>query len=323
MFSIKEAGSKGQGWFATRDIPAMIEILNKTCLFRVPRDADSAAVNAKVSALPPDTLEVFSSLHGKDNVDKFWSNCNSYPNGDVDNPFELEPRKELGLYLQSAKLNHSCRPNATPVMEDSIMRVIAQKNIKKGEEITISYVDNNFQTAKNRLKENRRCRYRTQDPNLDLDWVQGCMCELCTGSEEELQASDKRRRKLADLRRILVEGGYDLKMAVNKMLTLMDKEGLSHGDMGMHASMAFITMIAKKDKTVFDSETMHTIYARNLAVGEKVKVQNLVQRPLLHGHTATVVVAYNAQTGRVGVKMDDDDDLSPMAIHVKNLFLSD
>jgi hypothetical protein len=344
-FTIKDAGGKGQGWFATCDIPAMAEILNEKCLFCVPRDADSAAVHARVAALPPDALDAFKSLHGNDIFDKFWSNCSPFPN--ADDPFGLKPSKELGLYLQCAKLNHACRPNAVRAMEGDIMSVVAQKNIKKDDEITVSYMLDNFQTAENRVRE-----IRDKSPGLGLSWVQGCMCELCMGPEEELRASDQRRRQLAALRRILVEGGDNSNsgMVAMEMLVLMEKEGLSHGDMGMDASMALITAMAsksdfpatQKDKhmksttqtrergrererhtTESLSDMMHTAYARYCGVGEQVTVQNLVRKPEFNGRSATVVVAYNAVTGRVGVKMDDDDDVSLMAIHVKNLFLLD
>ena len=48
----------------------------------------------------------------------------------------------LGIFLQCARLNHSCRPNvARAVGDDNVTSVVAQRNIHEGEEITISYLD--------------------------------------------------------------------------------------------------------------------------------------------------------------------------------------
>lgn len=220
-----------------------------------------------------------------------------------------------------------------------MMSVVAQKDIKEGEEITISYVLDNFQTEKNRLRE---INSKIPDP-ADLGWIQGCRCKLCTGPEEELRASDERRLQLAALRKNLIESSD--RLVAEKILDLMANEGLSPNAMGIDASLAFMTAMTrtsdfsatKKDNaaqsrgplsTESVADMMHTLHMRCFTSGKKVTVRNLVSKPQINGRTAKIVVAYNAHTGRVGVKIDDDRDLSPsgndvMAIRAQNLFICD
>ena len=47
---------------------------------------------------------------------------------------------KLAQYLKMCRMNHDCMPNACPTGDDGIV-VRAVRPIKKGQEITISYID--------------------------------------------------------------------------------------------------------------------------------------------------------------------------------------
>jgi len=50
----------------------------------------------------------------------------------------------LGIYFISSYLRHNCHPNAKICFlnNNNTLSLISTKHIKKGEEITISYIDN-------------------------------------------------------------------------------------------------------------------------------------------------------------------------------------
>ena len=84
------------------------------------------------------------------------------------------PTEGVGLYADVTNLNHSCRPNAVVVFErDSTATVAALRDIAAGEEVLISYIE-----------EDRPLAVRRADL-VDYGFV--CMCERCV--EEETKAS--------------------------------------------------------------------------------------------------------------------------------------
>ena len=83
-------------------------------------------------------------------MDKMWTNGHRLIDHDVD-PLGVRPQKELGIYLKYAQLNHCCQPNAARASDKGdIMSVVSQKPIAAGEEITISYMDNNLAVTADR-----------------------------------------------------------------------------------------------------------------------------------------------------------------------------
>jgi len=83
-----------------------------------------------------------------------------------------------GLFAIHSSLNHSCRPNAEVVgglrhVKDAQIQVVALKSIKKGDEITISYIDD----LKHRDREDRH-------KELNGGYLFECACNRC---EQEKQ----------------------------------------------------------------------------------------------------------------------------------------
>ncbi|KAH8106022.1 MAS20-domain-containing protein [Cristinia sonorae] len=91
-------------------------------------------------------------------------------------PYGTSRQIGSGLYPVSAYLRHSCSPNARPSFSNgtSELHLIASSPLKKGDEITVSYVDTT-QHADETAEEARR-RRRVE---LARGWKFKCECERC------------------------------------------------------------------------------------------------------------------------------------------------
>ena len=86
-----------------------------------------------------------------------------------------------GIYIKTSMLNHSCDPNAILEFSNGIVFLRAMKNIKMGDEITISYgplyAQMGWQNRQNILLEG---------------WGFQCMCQVC------LKATETSQTKIVD-----------------------------------------------------------------------------------------------------------------------------
>jgi len=93
------------------------------------------------------------------------------------------PRSNVARYI-----NHSCRPNADPIIRDRRIRIKAIKNIEAGAEINYDYGKDHFNAY---IKPH------------------GCRCDKCREKRRieraEVRAADARRRKRAE-RKAQAEG---------------------------------------------------------------------------------------------------------------------
>ena len=111
------------------------------------------------------------------------------------NAFELLPYESpspAGLFLNASRLNHSCVPNADHYFTSSsgYKTVFANRALRAGEEITISYIDHTQPRA-------RRAR------NLKRAWGFECRCPACDEchSESVVSAHEEFLRRFEDVYR--------------------------------------------------------------------------------------------------------------------------
>lgn len=177
---------KGTGWFATVDIMRGTPLLAEEALFEVPEKYTVAMINARRHALPQNDQQQFNALT--------VSKGTSTPKRIFDtNTFDLssdqQNQKTKGLFLETARLNHSCKPNAhwTWNPELSRLTVYAMMNIPMNDEITISYLAlDDFQTRSER-------NVQLEEYNFE------CQCEACQPGMPFGIASDERRLRLKQL----------------------------------------------------------------------------------------------------------------------------
>ncbi|KAK4186272.1 hypothetical protein QBC35DRAFT_554373 [Podospora australis] len=133
----------------------------------------------------------------------------------------------MGLFADVARFNHDCKPNAFIHFSETTlaMTIWVARDIKAGEEITISYAAAGM-VSKERQK------------TLEEVWGFKCQCTLCSAPKDVLEASDERRQKIrkfqAKVPELAQKGEFHSALeAAEEMFELIETEGLTEqmGDM--------------------------------------------------------------------------------------------
>lgn len=99
-----------------------------------------------------------------------------------------------GIWLYGSYLNHSCLPNAYRSFTGNMMQVRATRNIKKGEEVLVAYVDPTWPFDK---------RYKSLTA---LGLAAGCDCALCkVEGAQPAEVLEKRKRAQREVSRFIEE----------------------------------------------------------------------------------------------------------------------
>ncbi|GAA5851351.1 hypothetical protein JCM5353_008960 [Sporobolomyces roseus] len=174
---VKEIEGKGMGVVATRDIKARELILKETPLFIWDHAKGTSGLEASVNALPDLKKTAYYSHFAADPHKKlskaaaiFQTNCLPLI-GNVKGVFDI-----------GCRFNHSCRPNCSNQWdeEQEVRWFIANRDIRKGEEICITYTD---------LKEAKMSRSLA----LHVSFGFICTCGVCSLPGQAAKASHRRR----------------------------------------------------------------------------------------------------------------------------------
>lgn len=308
MFRIGENATHGHGWIALRNIAADTPILDEEAAIQVHSSqcTNSEVVDTALLRLSDSERESFLTLYGGSPVDKLHKNSMPLLGLDAD-WCDSKLSGMVGVCLKCARLNHSCRPTAARAIgEDGVVSVIAQKNIAAGEEITISYLDDNFLGAAARSR-----RLQSMIQAGDTCFSNGCQCKLCCSDEAEKMESDARREKLASHRERLLDGKLS-KESLISLMSLMAQEDLFMALIGVPAAMKLAQAVGiGKNQNPGES----------ISPGNRVCVYKLRTKPELNGLVGIVVSSLNASTGRVGVQLDSNTRTEPIAVKPDNLCL--
>ncbi|KAI0346773.1 MAS20-domain-containing protein [Trametopsis cervina] len=92
-----------------------------------------------------------------------------------------------GLYIVSSYIGHSCDPSAKPSFKkgNSELHLVATRPIKKGEEVTMSYVDVTQRPEETADESRRRRRFE-----LARGWRFKCECSRCAAEATEAPAEE-------------------------------------------------------------------------------------------------------------------------------------
>jgi len=103
-------------------------------------------------------------------------------------PYGTSRQVGSGIYLVSAYINHSCAPSARPSFASgtSELSLIASRPLKKGDEITMAYVD--VSQHPDETPEQARRRRRME---LARGWRFKCECSRCKEEMGEVTAADE------------------------------------------------------------------------------------------------------------------------------------
>ncbi|KAG7440655.1 SET domain-containing protein [Guyanagaster necrorhizus] len=176
-YFIDDAGNKGLGAFAARDIHRGDLILTEKPLLPFPHNSPSRTeLRLAMDNLSPTDLLVFLSLKNTrpdrgDTIDGIYK-TNAFANG--------------GIVIEASRFNHSCRPNARYSYHEATnrQRIFALTYIPEGEEIFVSYLAS--RNVYGATRNQRQAALRAKQNFL-------CSCAAC-GLDRQLSLESDRRR---------------------------------------------------------------------------------------------------------------------------------
>ncbi|KAG8924993.1 hypothetical protein FRC02_010053, partial [Tulasnella sp. 418] len=206
-FEVVDLPGRGKGVIATRDIQRGELLLRERPLFRLPTSITSSPVQVVQEALqklPPSRRDLLLNL--------------SHPNHDLpphEIPFDIVQVNAMAagsttaVFPRIARLNHGCAGAFNSIYgwreEQGVMELRPFRDIKKGEELLVSYFDTK------RPRSERRAYLKDH-------YHFHCQCAVCSLPEKESRVSDDRLIKMRSLISALSawpSGGIDGKKAID------------------------------------------------------------------------------------------------------------
>lgn len=186
-YILQDIPGKGKGLLATRPLSPGTLLISEPPLFTTASltnpnkiESDLAAI---VKQLPKPSQRAFLTLHNNSK-----GQPNPFSNIVRSNGYPLGPSSDVGgIFLETARINHSCRPNCQHAWNEKLqrMQVHVVRRIDEGEEFTLSYILGG-------PSEERQEHLREY-------FGFSCACELCSLTGPEKRDSDSRLRKAQEL----------------------------------------------------------------------------------------------------------------------------
>ncbi|SMR60977.1 unnamed protein product [Zymoseptoria tritici ST99CH_1A5] len=214
LYTIKDSPGKGRGVFATQAIRAGTVIIKESPGLQLPpvssRDYTDIVtpdfVQSVFDKLPKASQTRFLSLH---------EGSRPYPSKVFRiykaNVF-LNPDSVAAVYFDISIINHSCVRNSQMEQDGPYGKIVANRAIAEGEEISICY--NEFYDCMT-----KRVRGNVMRAYYDFD----CSCTGCTLPSRQQELSDA-RRKLLNVLKNAVDGRRPLDMMPLEMLGAMSRQ---------------------------------------------------------------------------------------------------
>lgn len=212
-----------KGIFAIANIPEGTRILSESPILKLPRHSTNyATVTRPVVGSRLSGQNDNEQGYLKDLINAYHCRDGSRPLGNVQtNCLYLDQAGTLiGIFVKASRLNHSCNPNAWYSWNDTIgqLNIHAVRNIRAGEEVTISYLTTVLEYSERQLVLRERFKF-------------SCKCKLCLLPPEERENSDSRLRKLAAIGTayadLIFAGRPDKALPIlHTMLLLFDAEDI-------------------------------------------------------------------------------------------------
>ncbi|KAF2838647.1 SET domain-containing protein [Patellaria atrata CBS 101060] len=122
-----------------------------------------------------------------------------------------EDIRHLSILPEVARINHDCRPNSAYRFDDTTLKheVFAIRDIKPGEEITVTYVPPEMPSdMRNSLLRNQ--------------WNFDCTCSLCAAQDFTLATSDTRLRTIQEYASDLASVSNDPELFLEKVERILE-----------------------------------------------------------------------------------------------------
>ena len=217
MISIEPIPGKGLGVRAQRDFSPGEVIITEEVLIHCSRLHEVEAREPTAEQ----ARQIYQKFNRLSTVDKFrvlslfCFGERSILNIFSTNSFTITS-KYCGLFVNISRFNHACDPNACYNCNGSLEKdVTALQEIKKGEEITISYISNNWDVRSKRLAE------------LSI-WGFTCQCAVCLLSERSLLTNDNMRIMIKNMDITIAE--YKAKLVKSLENQFCDRRSLQNDE---------------------------------------------------------------------------------------------
>lgn len=196
MYALQDVPGKGKGLVAIENIPKGTRILSEEPIIVLPegeRDCQRqrTSIRQQVDALSAIKRQAFLCMH---NVQAYKNDSERYYEIVRTNAFPIGADK-MGIFLEACRINHACDNNAQKKWNGNIKRhtVHALRDIEKGEEITISYLE---------INQSHKARNETLKAKYNFT----CSCRRCSLSLEQRQESDNRFKEIDGLDSLIGQG---------------------------------------------------------------------------------------------------------------------
>eukprot|EP00092_Neocalanus_flemingeri_P035882 GFUD01039067.1.p1 GENE.GFUD01039067.1~~GFUD01039067.1.p1 ORF type:complete len:320 (-),score=103.20 GFUD01039067.1:73-1032(-) len=192
---MREVGDKGVGLVANRGIKMGQVVLAENPVMLVnfqPANQPLGEILNQFKKLNQKQKSEYLKLghHARGGVNRilaiFSSNCVSVRLTEDEDDWR-------GIYCKFSKTNHSCAPNCVVNFstKDREMKLVASRNIEKGEEIVINYLDP-YRGKKHLLRFDRMRALK----NL---WHFTCICEICNLTGQKLARNETIKMNIHNL----------------------------------------------------------------------------------------------------------------------------
>ncbi|KAH9877817.1 hypothetical protein J1614_003034 [Plenodomus biglobosus] len=221
MWEVKETEEKGKGLFAKRDVAMLFageSLIVKTPALLVSRDLlatdmvseKELVLTAAVEQLPSATREAVKALDSSTGT--LLGNLVHNNGIRIKWPWVDKVPELVAVVPEIARINHACRPNALWRFDDYTLSVgvFALKDIKPGEEITMSYG-----------YETRSFGRRTKSIEANLGFT--CRCSLCSSDSDTIEASNDRLSEIKALKSVLPSEEKDMPELLRLLTSLISQ----------------------------------------------------------------------------------------------------
>jgi translation initiation factor 1 (eIF-1/SUI1) len=217
MYAIEEVPGKGKGLIATKDIPAGARIVSEEPMIDSGRQVTSmdqlqTLIVHKFDCLREDQQRDFLSMH---NVYPYNNLVQRYCGIFRSNALPFGPGiNAAGIFLHACRINHACDNNAVNFWSERLNHITIQavRDIEKGEEITISYLQS---------FENRQARQEQLQDNFKFT----CACGLCSLPPDQSKVIDSNLDRIHEIDGFIAEGGVEgLVLDPQQMLSYVDEQ---------------------------------------------------------------------------------------------------
>ncbi len=217
MYTIEDVPGKGKGLLASKDIPKGTRIISETPVITSGEDVRNTddlqvRICQQVTSLSEAQRQEFTSMA---NIHPYTNDAQKWFGIFRTNSLPMGPDLAAGgVFLKACRINHSCDANSQNFWNENLnqLTIHASKDIRRGEEITISYMSGS---------ENRRVRQEQLWENFNFT----CYCQTCSLPPEQSRNNDLKLDRIKEIDSIIVHEGIEgLVSPALRMLSFIDEQ---------------------------------------------------------------------------------------------------